>query len=259
MTRRRFVLLVAAGSAAYTGVVACASFSASGEPTVSADASADGSADVSAETASEGGPFCASLVPQPTFCLDFDEGDPVGSGFEQTAGDAASIDTRFFVSPPASALVVGSGSTTFMQRQFDESAAGYDVRLKLRIGGEDGGGPPLEQFAIPLRLSTDGCEISLILEGDGSLDATRRDLMPATNIRYPLLRRPTPGVWSAVHLELLRTAGVTRFRLELDGKPALDLTDTLCPTFAGRPMFGIGMIYADGVEARFDDVVFDRK
>ena len=77
-----------------------------------ADATTDADADADAGGGKDGGRFCASLTPSPTFCDDFDEEGPFTPWVETrvNAGSTITRDHGAFRSAPSSLLTVSQGS-----------------------------------------------------------------------------------------------------------------------------------------------------
>jgi hypothetical protein len=235
----------------------CSSFESDGTvPAVDAQAEA--------EAAVDSGPpplhFCQTM-PDAALCKDFDDEDPVTDGFTTIYGDAGARDSRFSVSPPSSLVVVGQSvnDVVALERELAESTRGYEARMQIRLGDDDGNLPPTD-FLQPIRLETrsglEKCAVDLLLS-KGSLDI----VAGSVDSRPPLTRRPTPGKWSAVRMELKRgDDGKMRVGVDVDGESANDGPPIeLGCAFQGNLFFAIGARYsAAGVTVRFDDVAVHR-
>jgi len=200
--------------------------------------------------------FCETLA-DPTFalCTDFDDGQPAEDGFETIEGDGGTIDTQFFVSAPASARFVGAAASPAIERQFSASPDSYELLFKMRLGNASGDAPLAGTSATPIRLYVPGCSVSLLLSNNGSIDISDG---VSQNDRIPLQRRPTPGQWASYRLVIKRTTPPT-VTFEKDGMSSIDPTSLSFCTFTGDPTLLVGMLYAQGVEVRFDDIVFYRR
>ncbi|MBC7018277.1 hypothetical protein, partial [Salmonella enterica] len=102
------------------------------------DAGADASADADA------GPFCASLSPPPTFCVDFDS-KPIA--FDWTAMSANNgsftLDDAIFVSPGHSAKATLPGvkcDGPALSKSYSTPTREVHFEVMLRPGFDDGGG-----------------------------------------------------------------------------------------------------------------------
>ncbi len=108
----------------------------------------DGASDDSAFDASlgdggsEGGlGFCATLNPKPTFCDDFDLGNPVGAGWSNVSkciGCTVAIDNDASVSPPLSILAIntpdGSSADAYLRKVVVTTATQFiAVQADLRM------------------------------------------------------------------------------------------------------------------------------
>jgi hypothetical protein len=213
--------------------------------------------------------FCASLTPKPTFCVDFDEGEPASTGFDEMSG-TVSLDTRFAFSPPSSLLASnldgggGAKAASWLARTIPSGATAQRVSFMIRLGDDDGGALPGSPFAIVLRLVAGDCQLDLDVAalGTGYLDVVHHfpDDGGATDERATLLRRPAPGQWTKIELRLTAPPpGNLRAELDIGGAAAIDPITTSCPGLSASPRLFIGPLYSNDAVVRYDDVVFDGK
>jgi hypothetical protein len=100
----------------------------------------DGAAPVDAASDAPAGPFCASLVPAPKICEDFDDGQPpLGSDTQIDPGASCAIDTSISLSPSSSyRCSVPPGTTTVTNAllrtllAFDASATRFVASFAFR-------------------------------------------------------------------------------------------------------------------------------
>lgn len=274
MTRAAWcgALLAAASALAF----ACSSFGGGDDPASTPDASAlDSGAPLhsaspgdSATVDASSVPFCASLSPKPTFCVDFDEGDPAPTGFDEQLG-TVSLDSRLSFSPPsslsASTLDGGGGANaiSYLGRSVTAGTTTQRLSFMIRLGDEDGGALPAAPYGIVARLNTNDCELDIDVAsgGLGYLDIRHRLADGgATGARPVLLRRPPPGKWTSVELRLSAPApGNLHAELDIGGQPAIDPFTSACVGLGASPRFFVGLIYTNNAVVRYDNVVFDAK
>jgi hypothetical protein len=152
--------------------------------------------------------FCESISPPPKLCADFDEGEPVGTGwtlFDTTQGQTVSVDTTTSVSPPGSflSLIEGNDGTPESARVAESLPvlsnhvhAAFDL---LYMGGEG----PFEIFAVH-ELTTDGNTYGLFYKVQGGqllvyIVARLEDGGLVQNV-YPL--GAPPSTWVSVDIEM---------------------------------------------------------
>lgn len=200
--------------------------------------------------------FCETLAdPSFALCTDFDDGQPPEDGFETIQGVGGTLDTQFSVSPPNSARFVGAATSPAIVQKFSSSPDSYELLFKMRLGNASGDAPLAGTSATPIRLSVSGCFISLLLSDNGSIDISDG---VSQNDRVPLQRRPTPGQWASYRLLVKRSIPpVVTF--EKDGMNAITPHPITICTFLGDPTLLVGLLYAEGVEVRFDDIVLYRR
>lgn len=106
---------------------------------VGLDAPTDVAADGGVETAVPDAGFCASLSPQPHFCADFDEGQPVGAGWSSTdvwQGSTILVDGTYY-SPPGSFLsqifAASSPGSARLQEDLPTNASHVHVEFELLV------------------------------------------------------------------------------------------------------------------------------
>lgn len=239
----------------------CSSFESETPATTDAgvDAARGAATDAGMDATITPAPSFCETMPDAALCKDFDEESvPIAAGFDTILFDAGARDSLFYASPPSSLVVVGQGPSVaaILERELTESSKGYDVRLQMRLG-DDQGKLPDSQYLLPVRLQTGTspnlCTIDLLLNND-SLDLVAEGDTP---VRPPLLSRPQPGKWSAVHIDLTRDVddkmGIS---MDVDGLAALNGQPITLPcSFKGKMRFAVGARYATaGLAVRFDDI-----
>jgi hypothetical protein len=231
----------------------------------------EGAADAANDVAT--GPFCASLSPKPTVCLDFDEASSVvtyfNGSFADGDGGAVTVDTSAFQSPPASLLVTAPTShppgfygigverlvdavpTTTAHLAFDlrldkASPVGQTARYAtihlLTPGGH---------YYLYLNAGAGGCSFaSDFYATDGGIEQLKGP---------PMLPCPEPGVWT--HVEWTVTVNPPEERVSFNGVDADKWT--IPAERIGKASFFLGINYlsneAPNIQHRFDSVVFDVK
>lgn len=210
--------------------------------------------------------FCASLMPKPIFCVDFDEGEAASTGFDEVIG-TASVDSRFAFSAPSSLLMStldGGGnpdSVSRLGRTLSAATNAQRVSFMIRLGDDDGGALPASPYGIVFRLELADCVLDLDV-GRGHLDVQHKpaDGGAATDSRPPLVRRPAPGAWTKVELRLSDPAGAkgnVRAELDIGGQQAMNPVTTDCTGLGSKPRLFLGLTYSQNALVRYDDVVFD--
>lgn len=229
-----------------------------------AGSAADGSGGVVPDAA-EGGVdagegFCESVGTDRLLCADFDEGQPVRTGFEILVGNVT-LDTALSRSAPASMLARGAAGNSYLERTFTEKPAdaSAEIRFAVRLGDASGAGG--NALAIPVRLLFEGsaaqCVFEIAVEGDNAKLTVKPGADAGAAKDYPLLHGLPFGTWAAFEMKLENTgAGTVQARVQIDGALAR-LTTTTCPKIGGPARLLLGMLYGVGEQARFDDVVFD--
>jgi hypothetical protein len=253
---------------------ACGAFSSSDDPAATADASAlDSATSGDSSTVDAGNAdattvrFCESLTPKPTFCVDFDEGEPAPTNFDEQIG-TMTIDSRLPFSAPGSLVAStqdGGGNAeaiSWLGRTLTGvGTSSYRASFMVRIGDDDGGALPVSPYGIIFRIHFGEWSFDLDVKGLGYFDVLRQAPDAGSDTRTTLLRRPAPGVWTKIELRLTDdpAGGKVRAELDIGGKPAFDPITTACPDLSSSPRLFLGLIYSNGAVVRYDDVVFDAR
>jgi hypothetical protein len=168
-----------------------------------ADASSD--ALVSDEVATG---FCESLSPQPKLCADFDEGEPVGTGwtlFDTSPGQTVSVDTSTSVSPPGSFLSMiegndGAPESARLAESLPVLSNHVHAAFDLLYMGGDG---PFEIFAVH-ELTSDGTTYGLFykLQGGQLLVYIVSLLEDGGLAQYVYPLGAPPSTWISVDIEM---------------------------------------------------------
>ncbi len=220
--------------------------------------------------------FCASLVPQPSFCDDFDEGRMLADDwtkleiFPPNAGTLSTDPSASFSAPASLAASVGPGTSSsagliaYVQRVLATPATSrahlqYEIHLdsadmnesvevsQLAFGGGTGIGP----YIIDLFFGPSGAVLQEEIPTDG----------PTTFRQYPLAVQPGMGTWSLVDL-VVDFANVT-MTVTVDGAPAVQRA--LDPGYQtgsvslnlGTGYYSSGFVPVARGAAHLDNVVLD--
>ena len=281
----RIALGVCTGAAMAAGVAACSSSSPAGaddagldvatEPDLpdtappARDAATDTSeaadaADATKPPVEGGAPYCASLVPQPRFCDDFDDGD-LTNDWTQTAfapGSTNELDVTSFTSGPTSYHV-----------KTPASAAAASGNALLRLTQIAAVAHPKLSFSafLPAVTFTKGSvaiatlDVSLshfftlyLRDIDGAAPAaTLKEYVGGGGgtTRHVLTKLPPVNAWSRITIDLDLTNG--KANVSFDAQEAL-VDEPITAVVGSEATVRIGVIIdgpADAFEARFDDVV----
>jgi hypothetical protein len=210
------------------------------------------------------GPYCASLVPAPKFCDDFDDGDLTDDWTQSavTPGSLFELDTSSSTSAPASFHVVALPTM---------AAASNNVLLRSTMFGAVKHGRLAFSLFVPSVTFTKGAiaiaqfhvtlddVYTLYLRGpdDAANIPMLEEVVAGTVTRHMLTKLPPVGVWTRVTIDLDLTAG--KASVTFDAQKALDAAPIA--VFAGTEatvrLGGIIDGPSDKFEARFDDVVID--
>ncbi|GAC1543316.1 MAG: hypothetical protein NVS3B10_31530 [Polyangiales bacterium] len=221
------------------------------------DGDAGGSGDA------RGGQFCKRLAPTPTFCRDFDEGEPVGTGFTfvgASPGGTLDVDPAVSVSSTSSLhcavpATAGGGPLEYVAEdvvvtrslhvELDALADGLgsatDEVTLLAISGHDAAGV---QRSLLYYTTRTGAELE------------EESTPPFMNWPKPLPAPPELGKWTHYALDLVLAGDApARVTLAVDGKKVLDDAALGQPWPAGgyRVSFGLSWINASRAAWSFHD------
>lgn len=228
------------------------------------DADADDADDADAAPIDAGPPYCLSLVPQPRFCDDFDDGN-LTDDWTQSAfvpGSVAALDGAAFTSGPASFRVVSPATAV---------AAANNALLRRTMFAAVS--HPKLAFSALLPKVTFTKGTIAIATVDVALDhfftLYLRDADPATPAavleeyvagavtRHVLAKLPTANVWTRVTIDLDLAAG--KADVSFDAQKALDAAP-ITALAGSEATIRVGAIIdgpADAFEVRVDDVRLD--
>lgn len=168
-----------------------------------------GGGDAGAADASDGGPFCATRTPAPTFCADFDEGRPLSSDWgsvQDGPPGALVIDSNAGTSAPASlrasvpAVTTGAQSLEYVARAFTVTkrlAIELDVRADT-LGSTTGQVTILAIFAHDGAKMVDRSLIHYVTSQTAQIE--EEEAPPFQSWPHALPHAPPVGEW--VHYEL---------------------------------------------------------
>ncbi len=222
-------------------------------------------AGIAADAAGAG--FCATRVPAPRFCDDFDDGDLVDDWDVPTAFNGEPIlDTFAATSRPASfaletiPLLAGEGAHVHLRTTVKGSpdpARGHVVfSFSLMLGR-----PSFERGVIgiaPLDLSPSHFFTLNLRDGDETAPAaTLAETAAGVSTRHVLTTLPDTTTWRRVTIDV--DVAASRVVVTWGERTVLDAPIAATPVI--DPTIRLGAIYmsgpADALEARFDDVTLD--
>ncbi|GAC1356317.1 MAG: hypothetical protein NVSMB47_09760 [Polyangiales bacterium] len=215
--------------------------------------------------------FCKRLAPTPTFCRDFDEGEPVGTGFTfvgASPGGTLDVDPAVSVSSTSSLhcavpATAGGGPLEYVAE---------DVVVTRSLHVE------LDALADVLGNGTDEVTLLSVVSRDGA--GVQRSLLyyttqagaeleeestpPFMNWPKALPAPPTVGKWSHYALDLaLAGDAPARITLAIDGKKVLDDAPLGQPWRAGKYRVAFGLSWSNASRAAWsfhdDDLVIDAR
>lgn len=216
-------------------------------------------------------PFCASLMPKPKLCEDFDSNNPFDFQFSSKNVSPTAMlgsDTNAFVSSPNSlsarlAMVVdaGSSSVAYMSRNFVGTASKITYAFDLRVdqivaGGKSG---VLGGFLIDPGSPSEHDLTMYVTDTYASLEEVFKVNNVYQYVDHKLAIAPKLGAWTRIVISadlVARTVDVT-----VGGMPALAMKSLDNTWNAGAPTFNVGFTYASGQAmpwaAHYDNVVID--
>jgi hypothetical protein len=228
------------------------------------DADADADADAARPLPEAGAAFCATRVPQPRFCDDFDDGN-LTNDWTQSAfvpGALAELDGTSFVSGRASFHVKTSATG---------AAAANNALLRLTLFAAVS--HPKLSFAtrLPAVSFTKGSiaiatlDVSLdhfftlyLRDGDPTAPAAvLEEYLAGTVTRHPLTLLPAVDVWTRVTVDLDLSLG--KANVSFGAQKALDAAP-ITAVAGSEATLRLGAVIdgpAEAFEARFDDVTLD--
>jgi len=203
-------------------------------------------------------PFCASLSPQPSVCLDFD-GDPAfGSwNIDNARGAKVEASSSAFVSAPQAAYfsrAAGAAPGGVMVLRYalvtanapNELVLEADVRIEKTTPDDE-----LDIMTVIFPFGADSVELQLsTLDGTYRLQQWSFLADGGNGGNETSFQRPIAlGKWQ--HLRFTLKLGATRKALlEIDGAPAPEVSFTL-PTGFGSPTLELGDGYMEGGASAF--------
>ena len=210
------------------------------------------------------GGYCASLVPKPKFCDDFDDGDLTNDWDQPTAvgGSLMALDEASYTSPPASFVVQTQNLTvaTSGNALLRKTVFGAVAHVKLSFSMLT----PTVTFTkgiisiATLDVSTNHFFTLSLRDQDAVPAASLEEYVGATMTRHVLTRLPPAGVWTRITIDLDFTAG--KANVTFDALKALD-AEPIMPVPGTEATIRVGGVYiegpADPFKASFDDVVVD--
>ncbi len=200
-------------------------------------------------------PFCASLSPQPSVCLDFD-GDPAFGSWvvDNAKGSKVEASSGAFVSAPRAGHFSGAGAGGGMTLRYALATAGApntlvldaDVRIDVTAPDDE-----LDIMTVILPVGDDSIELQLSTDsGAYRLQRWSFSSDGGEVVRnVPFQRAVALGKWQHLRFTVqLATAG--KALLEIDGVPAPEATFTL-PDGIGVPTLELGDGYLLGGASAF--------
>jgi hypothetical protein len=205
------------------------------------DAGAESGSDATAEAtapddagpdreAPDGGSFCASLSPAPTFCVDFGDarvhsaGAPTSTDFESVHPESTSqplLDTAVFTSAPASGAfaLTPTATRSYLVRTFPVvTPPRIEYAMSLRVDA-----PADAQFDL-MEIRFGAVEATLFLSVDGVSAVMRHSHGIADGGRVsesiPLGKELPRGVWTRVAW-VIETGAAPTLSVSFDGTPVL--------------------------------------
>lgn len=227
-----------------------------------ADAFVSGDADASA--------FCASLVPAPTFCDDFDVG-ALGQGWSSPRLNGFTLDS-FAFSPPDSARALATTKTCAgPSLGHDESGSFLSTRLEMMLDpGLDDGGLNSETtiatlYSVSPVTTSNSCTL-LVQQGDGFIGIAVQEFNSAgaiaTSEFYFSSRYPIPGQWTKFAFQMVADGmGHPSLSAYVNDLLSIKATVRTGCTMGGATGFAIGSncSKSGAAQMRFDNVRFDAK
>lgn len=204
-------------------------------------------------------PFCASLSPAPTVCLDFDSVPPFGSWVVVAKnGGAVEPSSEAFTSPPRAARFSrdpagGVGGVMVLRYALAGAGAPEQIVLEAKVRIEQtASDDELDLMTVIFPVGSGGDTIELQFGawdglyrfekwsffGDGGSGGTATSFQRAVAL----------GKWQHLRLTLDLSAG--KARLEIDGAPAPEVGFTL-PSGLGAPILELGDGYLEGDASAF--------
>ena len=252
------MVALAIASAGLGTLASCSEPYGAGADSTLPDGDREGSlaAEGSAADAGKEAGFCTTQGGDVAFCADFDDKQPITTIFNGSAGRVF-VDENVATSPPSSLRVIGAGA--FVEKTFVQTPhLPYVLSAAVRVAPFEAGAPPT---LLPIRIQDDGaadCSFNVeILPDSGQVTVAATESDAGRTVRtFPFGRQIIPGTWARVRLEIANGTSVVRVALTVDGLPAVPFTDTHCPAVTGKPTLSLGVLFGDGAEVSFDDVVF---
>jgi hypothetical protein len=234
------------------------------EPSVpELDAGGPDVADARKDAVNPGGPYCATLVPKPKFCDDFDDGNLTndwtssaatpGSVFELDESSSTSAPASFhFVARPEMAAV--ANNVLLRKTMFGAVTHGklaFSAFLPTLTFAK--GAIAIAQFYVNL---DDAFTLYLRSPNDAAPAAELEEYVGGKKTVHPLTKLPPIGAWTRIAIDLDLANG--KAAVMFDAISALDAA--IAKGAGSEATVRVGAIVdgpADGFEARIDDVIVD--
>jgi hypothetical protein len=234
--------------------------------TAPTDAGVDATADA------DSGPFCASLSPPPTFCVDFDS-KPIAFDWSSMTGNNGSftLDDAVFVSPGNSAKATLPGVSCFgpvLAKNYSTPTKEVHFEVMLRPGFDDGGVNSESSIAAFHPNAPDSTAAScaiLVQQGDGFIGLSTTTTFPDGGKQGDFqfaTRYPENGKWARFAVDIVAdAAGHPVVSAHLDGVEIIAPRTFAACKMGGGAGFSIGVNCTKSASAqmRFDNVRFDIK
>lgn len=203
-------------------------------------------------------PFCASLSPQPSVCLDFD-GDPAFGSWsvDNARGSKVEASSSAFVSAPRAGYFsrgAGAAAGGVMVLRYTLATAGAPTELVLDAAvriDKTASDDELDIMTVIFPFGADSVELQLSTI-DGMYRLQQWSFLAdggnfGNNTSFQ--RAVTLGKWQ--HLRFtLKLGSIRKAVLEIDGVPAPEITFTL-PSGFGSPTLELGDGYMEGGASAF--------
>lgn len=227
------------------------------------DAGAADAGDARNDAVGPRGPYCATLVPKPRFCDDFDHGNLTSEWTSSAAtnGSVFELDESSSTSPPA--------SFHFIARPEMAATANNVLLRKTMFGAVTHGKLAFSAFLPTVTFAKGAIAIAqfyvnlddvftlyLRSPNDAAPAAELEEYVGATRTVHPLTKLPPTGVWTRIAIDLDLANG--KAAVMFDATNALDAT--IAKGAGSEATVRVGAIVdgpADGFEARIDDVIID--
>jgi hypothetical protein len=225
-----------------------------------ADAGDDGALGADGEGGATG--FCASLVPAPVFCDDFD-GPPLTTKWPTVtapAGAVVATQTLAFVSPPRGLGINTSGANAaFVSRSFPGSFGSVHLAFDVLVAQ---GSSTENTYVATLEVGNNA--VALYASFDVSLLRLQERIAnggsPPTVVDHSAQPPLGKGKWRHVVIDLALTGGSPKVTMQVEGATMI-ANEALDPSWQpGEATLSVGPTYlqvSDPRALQFDNVVLD--